>query len=457
MAWLSSLPLAPRLRPFQPPPLALAAAGVGRTAASFPPASWDRSISASGCCFAGAPVEWNPRRGRRLAETAGFGAPSPAAVQRTSGGQQQTGPLNEDLPGVENITRFSYKELDRATARFDQSNKIGEGGYGPVYKGTLRDGTAVAVKVLSLQSRQGAREFLSELITISDISHENLVKLYGCCVEGSHKILVYNYLENNSLAQTLLGSQQHSSIQFNWSTRVNICIGVAQGLAYLHDGVRPHVVHRDIKASNILLDQDLTPKISDFGLAKLLPSDVSHISTRVAGTLGYLAPEYAIRGQVTRKSDVYSFGVLLIEIVSGRCNTDTKLPYEDQILLEKTWAYYDQGQLDEIIDSSLGDDLDVDEACRFLKVGLLCTKNVTKRRPDMSMVTRMLKGEEDVESHEITKPDVIRDFRDLKLRSKATSSSLLTSIVARSSPSSSSSTGNTTRTSITFTAISDRP
>uniref|UniRef100_A0A453SX65 non-specific serine/threonine protein kinase n=1 Tax=Aegilops tauschii subsp. strangulata TaxID=200361 RepID=A0A453SX65_AEGTS len=228
-----------------------------------------------------------------------------------------------------------YKELDRATARFDQSNKIGEGGYGPVYKGTLRDGTAVAVKVLSLQSRQGAREFLSELITISDISHENLVKLYGCCVEGSHKILVYNYLENNSLAQTLLGSQQHSSIQFNWSTRVNICIGVAQGLAYLHDGVRPHVVHRDIKASNILLDQDLTPKISDFGLAKLLPSDVSHISTRVAGTLGYLAPEYAIRGQVTRKSDVYSFGVLLIEIVSGRCNTDTKLPYEDQILLEK--------------------------------------------------------------------------------------------------------------------------
>lgn len=375
--------------------------------------------------------------------------------KRTSGGQQQTGPLNEDLPCVENITRFSYKELDRATARFDQSNKIGEGGYGPVYKGTLRDGTAVAVKVLSLQSRQGAREFLSELITISDISHENLVKLYGCCVEGSHKILVYNYLENNSLAQTLLGSQ-HSSIQFNWRTRVNICIGVAQGLAYLHDGVRPHVVHRDIKASNILLDHDLTPKISDFGLAKLLPSDVSHISTRVAGTLGYLAPEYAIRGQVTRKSDVYSFGVLLIEIVSGRCNTDTKLPYEDQILLEKTWAYYDQGQLDEIIDSSLGDDLDVDEACRFLKVGLLCTKNVTKRRPDMSTVTRMLKGEEDVESQEITKPDVIRDFRDLKLRSKATSSSLLTSIVARSSPSSSS-TGNTTRTSITFTAISDRP
>ncbi|CAM0909390.1 unnamed protein product [Alopecurus aequalis] len=376
-------------------------------------------------------------------------------INRTRGPQQQTDPWDENLSGAENITRFSYKELVKATAKFDQSNKIGEGGYGPVYKGTLKDGTAVAVKVLSLQSRQGAKEFLSELLAISDISHENLVKLYGCCVEGSHKILVYNYLENNSLSQTLLGSRK-SGIQFNWRTRVNICIGVAQGLAYLHDGVRPHVVHRDIKASNILLDKDLTPKISDFGLAKLLPSDVSHISTRVAGTLGYLAPEYAIRGQVTRKSDVYSFGVLLVEIVSGRCNTDTRLPYEDQILLEKTWAYYDQGELHEIIDSSLGDDLDVDEACRFLKVGLLCTKNVTKRRPDMSSVLRMLRGETDVDSQEITKPDVIRDFRDLKLRSQATSSTLLTSIVARSSPSSSSA-GNTTRTSITFTAISDRP
>ncbi|KAF7086944.1 hypothetical protein CFC21_090185 [Triticum aestivum] len=357
--------------------------------------------------------------------------------------------------GVGSVKLFSYKELDRATARFHQSNKIGEGGYGPVYKGTLKDGTAVAVKVLSLQSRQGAKEFLSELMAISDISHENLVKLYGCCVEGSHRILVYNYLENNSLAQTLLGSQR-SSIQFNWRTRVNICIGVAQGLAYLHDGIRPHVVHRDIKASNILLDKDLTPKISDFGLTRLLPSGVAHISTRVAGTRGYLAPEYAIRGQVTRKLDVYSFGVLLIEIVSGRCNTDTRLSYEDQILLVKTWEYYDQGQLDKIIDSSLGDDLDVDEACRFLKVGLLCTKNVTKRRPDMSTVTRMLRGEEDMESQEIIKPDVIRDIMDLKLRSKATSSSLLTSAVGQSSPSSSS-MGNTTRASSTFTATSDRP
>jgi len=140
------------------------------------------------------------------------------------------------------------------------------------------------VKVLSLHSRQGAKEFLNELLAISDVTHENLVKLYGCCVEGNHRILVYNYLENNSLAHTLLDSR-HSNIQFNWRTRVNICIGVAQGLAFLHGSVSPHIVHRDIKASNILLDKDMTPKISDFGLAKLLPPDVSHVSTRVAGTL----------------------------------------------------------------------------------------------------------------------------------------------------------------------------
>ncbi|KAG8066304.1 hypothetical protein GUJ93_ZPchr0004g38975 [Zizania palustris] len=281
-------------------------------------------------------------------------------------------------------------------------------------QGVLRDGTPIAVKVLSSTSRQGVREFLTELTAISDIKHENLVTLVGCCAEGSHRILVYNYLENNSLAQTLLGTRC-SGIRFDWKTRVKIAVGVARGIAFLHEEIRPPIIHRDIKASNILLDKDLTPKISDFGLARLLPPNATHVSTRVAGTLGYLAPEYAIRGQVTKKSDIYSFGVLLLEIVCGRCNTNTRLPHEDQFLLERTWVHYEQERLDEIIDADLGDDLNVDEACRFLKIGLLCTQDAMARRPNMITVVRMLIGEKKLPVHKITRPAMITDFADLKV------------------------------------------
>ncbi|XP_062218273.1 cold-responsive protein kinase 1-like isoform X2 [Phragmites australis] len=370
--------------------------------------------------------------------------------------RQESSHRNEDLPGCTNIKRYTYNEIVRSTENFNPSNKIGQGGFGSVYKGRLKDGTIVAVKVLSSESRQGVKEFLNELMAISDISHDNLVKLYGYCVEGDQRILVYNYLENNSLSQTLLGSG-HSNIQFNWTTRVKICLGIARGLAYLHHGVSPHIVHRDIKASNILLDTDLTPKISDFGLAKLLPPNATHVSTRVAGTLGYLAPEYAIRGQVTRKSDVYSFGVLLLEIVSGRSNTNTRLSYEDQILLEKTWMYYEQGGLEKSIDSSLGDDLDVAEACRFLKVGLLCTQDVTRHRPDMSKVVGMLTGEMDVNSENISKPAIINDFWDLKVRSMKKGNNIASSSTFLSSMAQSSLLSQeTTQASMTFTAISDR-
>jgi len=209
---------------------------------------------------------------------------SPFFCYKSGATCQQISTHTDDLPGDINTIRYTYKELARATENFNPSNKIGEGGFGSVYKGRLRNGKLIAVKVLSVESRQGLKEFLNELMSISNISHGNLVSLYGYCVEGNQRILVYNYLENNSLAQTLLGSGR-SNIQFNWRSRVNICLGIARGLAYLHDDVNPHIVHRDIKASNILLDKDLTPKISDFGLAKLLPPNASHISTRVAGTL----------------------------------------------------------------------------------------------------------------------------------------------------------------------------
>ncbi|VAI13324.1 unnamed protein product [Triticum turgidum subsp. durum] len=239
-----------------------------------------------------------------------------------------------EVPGGNKVKAFSYSELRKATHDFSGANKLGEGGFGSVFRGRLKDATIVAVKVLSAHSKQGIQEFFTELTAISDIVHENLITLVGCCAEGPHRILVYNYLENNSLAHTLLG-KGYSSIRFNWRVRVKIAVGVAHGLAFLHEEIHPPIIHRDIKASNILLDKDLTPKISDFGLARLLPPNATHVSTRVAGTIGYLAPEYAVRGQVTKKSDIYSFGVLLLEIVSGRCNHNNRLPYEDQFLLER--------------------------------------------------------------------------------------------------------------------------
>ncbi|XP_019196924.1 PREDICTED: putative serine/threonine-protein kinase [Ipomoea nil] len=321
--------------------------------------------------------------------------------------------FQEEFSGIENVTFFSYNELAEATDDFSSRNKIGEGGFGSVYKGTLKNGEMAAIKVLSAKSVQGVREFLTEIKVISDIDHENLVKLYGCCVEGSQRILVYNYLENNSLALTLLGTRW-SGVQFSWKTRTKICIGVAKGLAYLHEQV--NVVHRDIKASNILLDKDLMPKISDFGLAKLVPPDMTHVSTRVAGTLGYLAPEYAVRGQLTYKADIYSFGVLLMEIICGRCNTNTRLPVGEQYLLEKTWRLYERGEMELLVDSLLDGEFDAEEACRYLKVGLLCTQDAPKLRPSMSTIVKMLIGEAEIDGYNVTKPGLISDFLDLKIK-----------------------------------------
>lgn len=322
--------------------------------------------------------------------------------------------LDEDVSSIQNIKMYTYKELRVATEGFSPDNKVGEGGFGSVYKGTLKDGTLVAIKVLSSESRQGVREFLNEIKVIADIEHDNLVKLYGCCMDGKQRILVYGYLENNSLAQTLLGGG-HSSIQFNWHARREICVGIAKGLAYLHEEVQPHIVHRDIKASNVLLDRYLKPKISDFGLAKLFPPNLTHVSTRVAGTAGYLAPEYAIRGHLNRKADVYSFGVLVTEIVSGRSNTNRKLPAEERYLLEKAWKLHERGELAQLADASLDGDCDVEEVCKYLKVGLLCTQDMPKLRPTMTTVVKMLTGEIDINAEKISRPGLLSEFMGIKV------------------------------------------
>lgn len=324
----------------------------------------------------------------------------------------QTTEVDDEVSWAQNTCSYTYRELRMATDDFNPANKVGEGGFGSVYKGMLKDGTMAAVKVLSAESRQGLKEFLTEIKVIADIEHSNLVKLYGYCAEGNHRILVYGYLKNNSLAQTLLGGG-HSNIQFNWPTRRKICVGVARGLAFLHEEVQPHIVHRDIKASNVLLDDELEPKISDFGLAKLFPANLTHISTNVAGTAGYLAPEYAIRGQLTRKADIYSFGVLLLEIVSGRSNTNRRFPLEEQYLVEKVWEFYQKQELVNLVDTSLAGDYDVEEACNYLKIGLLCIQDVPKQRPSMSTVVMMLMGEIEV-NDKISRPGLLSELKSFE-------------------------------------------
>lgn len=324
----------------------------------------------------------------------------------------QTTEVDDEVSWAQNTCSYTYRELRMATDNFNPANKVGEGGFGSVYKGMLKDGTMAAVKVLSAESRQGLKEFLTEIKVIADIEHSNLVKLYGYCAEGNHRILVYGYLKNNSLAQTLLGGG-HSNIQFNWPTRRKICVGVARGLAFLHEEVQPHIVHRDIKASNVLLDDELEPKISDFGLAKLFPANLTHISTNVAGTAGYLAPEYAIRGQLTRKADIYSFGVLLLEIVSGRSNTNRRFPLEEQYLVEKVWEFYQKQELVNLVDTSLAGDYDVEEACNYLKIGLLCIQDVPKQRPSMSTVVMMLMGEIEV-NDKISRPGLLSELKSFE-------------------------------------------
>ncbi|KAK3012508.1 hypothetical protein RJ639_007994, partial [Escallonia herrerae] len=363
--------------------------------------------------------------------------------------------FDTDVSGIQNIKLYSYNDLQIATDDFSKANKIGEGGFGSVYKGVLDDGSLVAIKMLSAESTQGLREFLTEITVITDIEHENLVKLYGCCVERDQRILVYGYLENNSLAQTLLGGRSNS-IPFSWKTRTKICIGIARGLAFLHEEVHPRIIHRDIKASNILLDKDLTPKISDFGLAKLFPASMTHISTRVAGTLGYLAPEYAMRGQVTRKADIYSFGVLLLEIICGRSSTNKRLAIRERYLLDRVWESYERGKLEELVDASLEGDFDIDEACRYLKVGLLCTQDVPKVRPSMSTVVEMLTGAMDVDGRDITEPSLMAELIGVKGKKKSMSTFTSSTVSTKQDSPSSSKDATMTYAAMTFTSISDR-
>ncbi|KAM6575222.1 hypothetical protein CsatA_023549 [Cannabis sativa] len=300
---------------------------------------------------------------------------------------------------------YSYAELRAATDNFSPCNKLGEGGFGEVHKGTLSDGTVVAVKQIAVASTYVKRQFVSEIATISVVQHRNLVKLNGCCIEGNRRILVYEYLENKSLDQLLFGKV---NLHLDWPTRVNICLGTARGLAYLHEESMPRIIHRDVKASNILLDDTFCPKISDFGLAKLYDENKTHISTRVAGTIGYLAPEYALRGRLTEKADVFGFGVVVLELVSGKPNIYNTPDGEIIYLLETAWTLHENNQSLGLLDPRLAE-FNENEVIKLVQVALLCTQASATLRPSMSRVVGMLAGDVEIDTN-ISKPSYLTEL-----------------------------------------------
>ncbi|KAM7479692.1 hypothetical protein LguiA_027905 [Lonicera macranthoides] len=310
----------------------------------------------------------------------------------TRGGASSGGNGDEADDGGESWDLFfELRTLQVATNFFSDLNQLGHGGFGPVYKGLMPNGQEVAVKKLSQNSRQGIREFTNEVKLLLKIQHKNLVTLLGCCVEGPEKMLVYEYLPNKSLDYFLFDKKKSPSL--DWSKRFQIVIGIVRGLLYLHEEAPERIIHRDIKASNILLDEELNPKISDFGLARLFPGEDTHLNTfRISGTHGYMAPEYAIHGYLSVKTDVFSFGVLLLEIVSGRKNNERHLGEEKADLLSYTWTLFQAGKQLELVDESL-DTSNPDETAMCIQLGLLCCQSSVADRPDMNSVHLMLSSD----------------------------------------------------------------
>ncbi|XP_065850969.1 probable LRR receptor-like serine/threonine-protein kinase At1g56140 [Euphorbia lathyris] len=287
------------------------------------------------------------------------------------------------------ISHFDFQALKKATKNFHPNNLLGRGGFGPVYQGKLVDGRLVAVKKLSLEkSQQGESEFLSEVRMITSIQHKNLVRLLGCCSDGDQRLLVYEYMKNRSLDLIIYGN----SDQFlDWNTRFQIVLGIARGLQYLHEDSHLKIVHRDIKASNVLLDDKFQPKIGDFGLARFFPEDQTYLSTTFAGTLGYTAPEYAIRGELSVKADIYSFGVLVLEIISWRKNTDLTLPSEQQYLPEYAWKLHEKSRVIELVDPRIQEHgYEEKDVLQAINVALLCLQPHANLRPPMSDIVAML-------------------------------------------------------------------
>lgn len=295
---------------------------------------------------------------------------------------------DEDENEVMELPIFDMKTIIKATENFSIDKKLGEGGFGAVYKGNLNEGQEIAVKRLSQDSGQGLKEFKNEVILIAKLQHRNLVKLLGCCVERDERLLIYEYMPNKSLDYFIFDESGRKEL--DWHNRINIINGIARGLLYLHQDSRLRIIHRDLKASNVLLDSKMNPKISDFGLARMFGGDETEANTKkVVGTYGYMSPEYAIDGLFSVKSDVFSFGVLVLEIVSGRKNRGFNHPDHQHNLLGHAWRLWMEERPLELIDDILGESCVLSEVLRCIHVALLCVQQRPDDRPSMSTVVLM--------------------------------------------------------------------
>uniref|UniRef100_A0A453BCW3 Cysteine-rich receptor-like protein kinase 10 n=1 Tax=Aegilops tauschii subsp. strangulata TaxID=200361 RepID=A0A453BCW3_AEGTS len=341
--------------------------------------------------------------GRPLVQLPRFVERPPASAPPVTGGEEKkrnSAAASDDIQHIDSLL-LDLATLRIATDDFDNSKMLGKGGFGMVYKGVLPDGEEIAVKRLGQTSRQGIGELKSELVLVAKLHHKNLVRLVGVCLEEQEKILVYEYMPNRSLDMILFDSEKNKEL--DWGKRFKIINGIARGLQYLHEDSQLKIVHRDLKASNILLDVDYNPKISDFGLAKIFGGDQSEdVTRRIAGTYGYMAPEYAMRGQYSSKSDVFSFGVLVLEIVTGRRNSGSYNTEQDVDLLNLVWEHWTRGNVVELMDPSLSNHPPVDQVLKCIHVGLLCVQRKPASRPTMSSVNIMFS------SHTVRLPSLSR-------------------------------------------------
>ncbi|KAF3655566.1 putative serine/threonine-protein kinase [Capsicum annuum] len=318
------------------------------------------------------------------------------------GSGQGSGEVRSGEQGGKNVPEVSHlgwghwytlRELEIATNFFAHENVIGEGGYGIVYRGVMEDNSCVAVKNLLNNRGQAEREFKVEVEAIGRVRHKNLVRLLGYCAEGAHRMLVYEYVNNGNLEQWLHGDVGPYS-PLTWEIRMNIILGTAKGLTYLHEGLEPKVVHRDIKSSNILIDKQWNAKVSDFGLAKLLGSERSYITTRVMGTFGYVAPEYASTGMLNDRSDVYSFGILIMEIISGRNPVDYSRAPGEVNLVDWLKTMVSNRNSEGVLDPKMREKPSSRALKRALLVALRCVDPSAQKRPKMGHVIHMLEADD---------------------------------------------------------------